>query len=278
MSDEESLDRTLRDPLTKVYAGGYDQPMLLLIDALDEAATYTGPLIIVRLLARLTDLPQPVWIAVTARPDPRVPYFFPEVAPFDLIRDTPADVDDMRRHAVERLAAPAETRPQWLADLDDGRRGRLAGRISQAAHGNLLCTHPDLDTPASPRGLSGLYQEFLSPEAGLPRPCWFSTFNPSTGLSAVAQGAGLTRTRIQDISGQDVEEALETCKQYLDGDCPGGPSRPFHQPPIPLSVRVAEAAGYGATLFDHAPRDAVTQAMMLVTGRLAHNLGRASHG
>jgi chromosome partitioning protein len=38
-------------------------------------------------------------------------------------------------------------------------------------------------------------------------------------------------------------------------------------PPIPLSVRVSEACGYGKTMFDHAPNHKVTTAMRLVAKR-----------
>ena len=39
-------------------------------------------------------------------------------------------------------------------------------------------------------------------------------------------------------------------------------------PPIPLSVRVAEACSFGTVIFDHAPRDIVTKAMRQVAQRL----------
>lgn len=45
-------------------------------------------------------------------------------------------------------------------------------------------------------------------------------------------------------------------------------------PPVPLSVRVAEACGYGRVVFDHAPGEKVTQAMVLVGRRLMQNTDR----
>jgi chromosome partitioning protein len=45
-------------------------------------------------------------------------------------------------------------------------------------------------------------------------------------------------------------------------------------PPVPLSVRVAEACGYGQVLFDHAPREKVTKAMGLVGKRFLQNIIR----
>jgi chromosome partitioning protein len=43
-------------------------------------------------------------------------------------------------------------------------------------------------------------------------------------------------------------------------------------PPIPLSVRVAEACAYGTTVFAHAPHDPVAAALRLIGQRLIENL------
>lgn len=43
-------------------------------------------------------------------------------------------------------------------------------------------------------------------------------------------------------------------------------------PPIPLSVRVAEASAYGTTVFAHAPRDPAAVALRLIGQRLLENL------
>jgi len=231
LGDELSFDRSLREPFKKLYVDGYNEPMIMLVDALDEARTYTGSINIVQLLAKLTDLPDPIRFLVTTRPDPVVLYLHHEVAPFDLIKDAPKDADDVHLYAYERLAV-----------LDDERRSSLADRIGKAAEGNFLYTHfilndllqrlsniPDLEAMPLPEGLSGLYHDFLNRELGANRGRWFNTFKPLFGLIAVAQGEGLSRTQIECITGQDVEEALEVSRQYLDGDWPAGPFRPFHQ-------------------------------------------------
>lgn len=44
-------------------------------------------------------------------------------------------------------------------------------------------------------------------------------------------------------------------------------------PPIPLSVRVPEACGYGATMFDHAPNHKVTRAFLTVARRFVEVTG-----
>ena len=105
LSEELSFNRILRDPLKRLYEDGYDEPMLLLVDALDEALTYTGGTNIVQLLAKLADLPPQVRILATTRPDPRVLMLFPEARSFDLIKDAPQDVDDVKQYVLEQLPA-----------------------------------------------------------------------------------------------------------------------------------------------------------------------------
>ena len=58
---------------------------------------------------------------------------------------------------------------------------------------------------------------------------WYGSFKPILGLIAVAQGAGLTDVQLAAISGKEVEQPLRICKQYLDGELPEGPFRPFHK-------------------------------------------------
>src|SRR4030095_2606230 len=231
LSDEFSFNQTLRDPLKKLYEGGFKEPIVLLVDSLDEALTYTGPINIVQLLAKLTDLPSPVRFLVTTRPDRRVFKQYQNVKPFDLIDDASKDYDDVRTYGYERLA-----------DLPAEHRGGLAERISQAAEGNFLYASlviadlsgrlSEIADPESfpmPQGLAGIYHDFLNRELGADEDRWYETFKPVLGLIAVARGEGLSRAQIDRILGKDVESALRMCQQYLEGQAPEGPFRPFHK-------------------------------------------------
>ena len=241
LGEELSFNRTLREPLQKLYEYGHDEPVLLLVDALDEALTYTGTIDIVRLLAKLEDLPEQVRFLVTSRPDERVLWLLPGARVFHLDRDVPPDQvpgqDDVCRYVLKRLEALA---PGLKAE---GRKA-LAGRISLAAEGIFLYAHllladlekgvrqvADLERAQLPRGLPGLYQEFLNRELGVDRRAWRKTFRPVLGLIAVAQGEGLSATQLERLAGEevDVEEALEVCRQYLEGELPDGPFRVFHR-------------------------------------------------
>jgi hypothetical protein len=88
---------------------------------------------------------------------------------------------------------------------------------------------PDLDSYPLPDGLSGLYHAFLTRELGKDDQRWFDLYEPLLGLIAVAQGDGLTVEQLTDIIGKDIRAPLRVCKQYLSGELPSGPFRPFHK-------------------------------------------------
>src|SRR5262249_30698881 len=58
---------------------------------------------------------------------------------------------------------------------------------------------------------------------------WFDLYEPLLGLIAVAQGDGLTEQQLTNIIGKDIRATLRASKQYLSGDLPNGPFRPFHK-------------------------------------------------
>ena len=231
LGDEAKFDRVLREPLRKLYASGFDEPLLLIVDGLDEALVYAGANL-VQLLARLGDLPAPIRIIVTSRPDQRVLSLLRDVRRLDLVDDAPHDQDDIRDYAFERLAELQ----------NDPRRAALADTVSTAAEGYFLYAHlvlndlvlrlpavPELTAAQLPSGLPGLYQDFLNRELGANMQRWFDVFRPVLGLVAVAQAGGLERAHLDQIAAQDSYQALLACKQYLDGALPDGPFRLFHR-------------------------------------------------
>jgi hypothetical protein len=233
LGDELSFDRAFSEPLKKLYAGGYMQPMLLLIDALDEAQTYTGSITLIQLLARLNDLPRQIRILVTTR-DPRVIKHFGIAELFDLVSDAPRHAHDIRDYVVRRIACKQAIAPEQCA--------KFTNRLSQAAQGiflyadmvlNQVLPHLidnlDLENYPFPDGLSGLYKDFLSRELEKDEDRWYRIFKPLLGLTAVAQGKGLTKTQLQLMTGTDIGPTLRICKQYLTGELPEGPFRSFHK-------------------------------------------------
>jgi hypothetical protein len=234
LGDEVSFDRAFTQPLKKLYASGYSEPMLLLVDALDEADTYTG-VKIPELLSRLSDLPTPIRILASTRDEPRVLKFFRSIKLLDLIQEAAPDIKDVRDYVLGRL------RP--LNAMSDIMRIQIADRLVTQARGNflyvavvlneLLARGPtplsDLDTYSLPDGLGGLYHDFLTRELGKDERRWFDLYEPLLGLIAVAQDEGLTAQQLTDIIGKDIRAALRVTKQYLSGELPDGPFRLFHK-------------------------------------------------
>jgi hypothetical protein len=231
LSDEFSFNTLLREPLQELYGGGYAETTLLVVDALDEGLAYSGSPKIPDLLARLDDLPPRVRFLVTARPDPRVLKLYVTAKPLDLVRDAPKDRGDVRAFAWDGLAG-----------LDDAPRGRLADRIAVASDGNFLYAFlllrslrprlteiPDLEQFAMPSDLNGVYLDFINRELGMNETRWNTQYGPVLGLIAVGQGDGLLSDQLRRFARKDVTPALRECKQYLDGDLPDGPFRPFHR-------------------------------------------------
>jgi hypothetical protein len=268
LGDEPSFNRALRDPLKRLYERGHRAPMLLVVDALDEAIPYPTRSI-PELLAALGDLPSAVRVLATTRPDPAVLYLFPAAAEIDLIADAPPAGDDVRTYVRARLGLPA------AAD-----RETLGERLAQKADGNFLYAHlvledllprlpqaGDFDALPLPADLGDLYQGFLNRRIGVNRTRWRDDVRPVLGLVAVSQGEGLSRAQLDGVTGKDTEGTLEEWKQYLVGALPDGPFRPFHKSfadflldePRNDAYRV-DAAGMHKRLVDHywpaAPDDA----------------------
>ena len=259
LGDEPSFNRALRDPLKRLYERGYTAPMLLVVDALDEAIPYPTRSI-PELLAALGDLPPAVRVLATTRPDPPVMFLFPGAAAIDLIGDAPPRSDDVRTYVRARLGLPAA-----------GERETLGERLAQKADGNFLYAHlvledllhrltqaGDLDALPLPADLGDLYQGFLNRRIGLDRKLWRDEVRPVLGLVAVSQGDGLSRAQLDGVTGLDTEGTLEEWKQYLGGTLPSGPFRPFHKSfadflldePRNVAYHV-DAAGMHERLVDH---------------------------
>jgi hypothetical protein len=183
VGDEFGFDQAFVRPLRKLYEGGYAEPMLLLVDALNEAQFYTGTTI-PDLLSRASDLPAQVRIFATTRDEPRVLKFFDAIKSVDLIRDADPDVDDVQAYAHERLG---ELRP-----IAESERKDFAQRLAKKANGVFLYAAmvldellerppaelPDLNAYLLPDGLSGLYHQFILRELGKDERLWFDLYEP----------------------------------------------------------------------------------------------------
>jgi hypothetical protein len=72
LNGQEAFNRTVLDPLRIIYNAGYDKPILILVDSLDEALASATELNILDLLAGVQGLNNRVRFILTSRTDVRV--------------------------------------------------------------------------------------------------------------------------------------------------------------------------------------------------------------
>ena len=126
--EKTGFDRGLRKPLLTLYENGYNRPLLILIDALDEALVDSGAINLVTLLARLDDLPPQVRFLITTRPLENVLNLFPTAPKFDLIKNAPPEASsDLPAYLTNRLQ-----------NLPPERQALLVELITEAAESNFL--------------------------------------------------------------------------------------------------------------------------------------------
>jgi tetratricopeptide (TPR) repeat protein len=241
LDDDSSFNLSLRAPLKKLYESGYNEPMIILVDALDESLTYSGQKKIVEILAGLSDIPKKARFIVTTRPDPAVLVHFQNIKPFDLVKDAPQTIDDIYLYVLERMQQIIAA-DSGNAKIDSVSAEKLATKISEAAKGIFLYAHllfnsilpklpniPEFIESGLPEGLGGLYNTFLNNEIGTNNERWYNDVKPLLGLISVSQGKGLTKNQLNNIIGHDIEYSLLIWKEYLEGPFPDGPFRVFHR-------------------------------------------------
>ena len=230
-------------PLRHLRERGAAEPIVLLVDAVDEAADVGEVNIFSRLLANLDD----VHVIVTCRPDPAVLSDFRAAShKLDLIADAPADDDDVRRYIRNRLTGKG---PEEAVNV-------LAGRVSGEAAGNFLYAFYVTGTligsgalagmdektahgmPLPTGGLAGVYEDFLDRQIAGDQTRWAGELRPVLAPLAVAQDEGLTteqlrlvanRIRGEPMTRTAIREVTRTARQFLDGPAPDGPFRVYHQ-------------------------------------------------
>ena len=225
-------------PLRQLRERGGAEPIVLLVDAVDEAADVGEVNIFSRLLANLDD----VHLIVTCRPDPSVLSDFKAAAhKLDLIADAPADGDDVRRYIRNRLTGQG---PEDAVDV-------LADRVSGEADGNFLYAFYVTGTligsgslagmdkktarglPLPTGGLAGVYEDFLDRQIAGDEQKWAGELRPVLAPLAVAQDEGLTTEQLRLVAGR--LPGADDPYRHTGGDArgPAVPGRPCPRWPVP---------------------------------------------
>ncbi len=239
LNGQEAFNRTVLDPLRTIRNEGFDRPILILVDSLDEALASATEIKIVDLLAGIQGLDNQVRCILTSRTDPRVESRFLSADRLSLSDPANAnannlDISDFVTQQIgknpglaSKVAAlgPAQvaTLPAQITARADGNFIYVAFLLAAAAAGQLA-----LDNPAGlPAGLDGLYHDSLARVLRLGNKDWTTVYKPFLGVLSVAQEA-LTLNQVQIYAALSVDpwDVLVDLNQFIEstpGTLPAAP-------------------------------------------------------
>jgi hypothetical protein len=239
-----AFTHAVTEPLKALYAGGFDRQVLILVDALDEAAQHPGPETIVDLLASASGLSDKVRFILTSRPEGAVLRHLEQrqIPYFQLGADRPENLADIRRYVCGEVAASERLKERLVA------QGMLletfVERVTTASCGNFLYliwllpaiadgTQRFDALEALPRGLDGIYREFLrTRKVGSDEERWRNQYRPAIGVLAAARAA-LTLDQVvsfASLNKQAARDLLRDIAQFLNhGLAEQGQYRLYHQ-------------------------------------------------
>lgn len=196
---EDAFNRAVREPLEALYQSEFDQQIVILVDALDEALNYSGGKSIVSLLAHLNALPPGIRFILTSRPDSRVEHEFLDVETLAL--SAPQfdgdNHEDIRHYVQDRLSNDTMLIGK-VTPLSERVAEQMVETIVRKAEGNFLYVRFLLNAIANderslteldglPHGLDGLYFESLQRVVTLGKGDWHREYAPIMGMLSVAQ-------------------------------------------------------------------------------------------
>ena len=217
------------EPLKTLYASGFDLPVLILVDAMDEAVQHKGSETIVDLLANAGELPAQVRFVLTSRPEGPVLRHFEQrqVPHFLLDAGRSENLKDIGKYIRRQLdiSGPLQTRLEEQKMSHDA----FIKRVTKGSQGNFLYvvwllpaiaagTQRFDSLEALPWGLDGIYREFLRTRKVGAEEKWRSCYRPLLGFVAVAQEP-LTRDPLMKftaLGSQEMKDLLDDMRQFLD--------------------------------------------------------------
>jgi hypothetical protein len=226
LSATEAFNRSVRQPLENLYAQGFDQPVTILVDSLDEAMSYADGTTIVDLLSSIEKLPPPVRLVLTCRPDARIENRFQDAD--GLVLSAPEydeeNGKDIRAYLERRLGSEAELKVLVEA-LPPSRRDQVVATLAEKSDGNFLYGKFLLDGIARgqrslkeidrlPPGLDGLYADSLGRVIRLGKKEWSEEYGPVIGVLSVAQEA-LSLAQLQFLTERE-QTRLWNCLSDLE--------------------------------------------------------------
>ena len=244
-------------PLTRLRTDGYEKPILIVVDALDEAARRLPQETILDILAGIAGLPEQVRFVLTSRPDGKVEARFDQLnipyLPIDAKSED--NLKDVREYINSRIAHSSTLRDRLRKEGVE--EDRFARSVEKASAGNFLYlvmllkevedgTRRADAAEELPTGLEGIFREYLT-RRGLDRDrnAWRERYMPVMGTLAVAREP-LTRKQVAGFAGlsaQAAGEVLDDLGPFLKPALSGNRLYQFYHQSLSDFVRDEEKAG-----------------------------------
>ena len=229
-SAEDAFTRVVREPLEVLLGQEPDQQVIVMVDGLDEALTYSGDLNIVSLLAQVEYLPPGARFILTSRQVEQIERAFRKATRCFLSSERfKAQNQEDIEHFVEghllydaQLAIKVNILPREQVE-------NLRAEIIKKAPGNFLYVRFLLDAIGGGQGpltqleglpeeLDGLYLDSLERVVKLAKRRWRDEYAPLLGVLSVVQESA-TQTQLAALTGQaesDIWEYLGDLQQFLE--------------------------------------------------------------
>jgi hypothetical protein len=217
LKGQEAFNRAVLEPLQIIYGGTFNQPLTILVDALDESLAPTGEVTIVGLLSRLQHLPAQVRFILTSRPESRVETEFRDAEGLFLSGQEFSDHNrqDISDYVHWRLTHEEKLQEKLLG-LSPDQAAAKEKIINLKAEGNFQYVTFLLDALAKeqqswedldalPAGLDGLYHDSLQRVVRLGGKQW-EDYAKFLAVLSVAKES-LTLAHVQAFIGQDERTA-----------------------------------------------------------------------
>lgn len=235
LTGQEAFNRAVLDPLTTLYNQGFDRPITILVDSLDEALPHSGDVTIIDLLSKLPPQIKARWI-LTSRQESRVENAFVLEGVDSLFLSAPEfnqnNRQDIQAYIKKRLTQEVSLAAQ-VSGLNPSQRTDQIAQITDKSDGNFQYVNFLLDAIANgkrsltdleglPEGLDGLYYDSLQRVVNLGKKDWSTVYASVLGVLSVAQ-EGLTLSQLQAFSGhseQTVWDCFNDLQQFLNETIP----------------------------------------------------------
>jgi WD40 repeat protein len=241
--DKRAFDVALATPLRRLRTQATAPPIVLLVDAVDEAVAADQANTFSWKLGQL----EGVHLIITCRPDRRVLADFRKAdRTIDLLADAPSGDSDVLDYIRDRLRGQGPAAA--LTILIDRIAHEAAGNFLYAFHvtGTLVGSGSlgglDEDAartlPLPTGGLPGVYLDFLDRQIARDERRWKEEFRPVLAAVSAALGDGFTQTQLAAVASRltgrefsltEVRDVTREVGQFLDQPVRNGPFRVYHQ-------------------------------------------------